>query len=100
MTPPIQNVYLKMQKCLFCLAGQADALFVDEEGSITILDWKRTKTIRFENGFQSLKEPLSHLSDSSGWLYCLQLNVPRGRHSWVHFAHAAHMGHMLLNPTD
>ena len=64
-----------MQKCLFCLAGQADALFVDEEGSITILDWKRTKTIRFENGFQSLKEPLENLPHSNGWLYCLQLNV-------------------------
>ena len=83
-----------------CLAGQADALFRDDHGAITILDWKRTKMIRFDNSFRTLKEPLSHLPDSNGWLYCLQLNVPRGRHSCVRFAHAAHMGHMLLNPTD
>ena len=60
-----------------CLAGQADALFVDADGALTILDWKRTKSIRFENSFRSLKEPLQHLPDSNGWLYCLQLNVYR-----------------------
>jgi hypothetical protein len=58
-----------------CLAGQADALFVDTDGALSILDWKRTKSIRFDNSFRSLKEPLQHLSDSNGWLYCLQLNV-------------------------
>lgn len=58
-----------------CLAGQADALFVDTDGALSILDWKRTKSIRFENSFRSLKEPLQHLPDSNGWLYCLQLNV-------------------------
>ena len=58
-----------------CLAGQADALFIAADGAITILDWKRTKSIRFDNSFRTLKEPLSHLPDSNGWLYCLQLNV-------------------------
>ena len=57
--------------CGLCLAGQADALFVDADGAITILDWKRTKTIRFGNSFRSLREPLQHLPDSNGWLYCL-----------------------------
>ena len=69
---------LQQQKGL-CLAGQADALFVDSAGDIVILDWKRTKSIRFDNAFRSLKEPLQHLPDSNGWLYSLQLNVPRGR---------------------
>jgi hypothetical protein len=63
--------------CGLCLAGQADALFVDADGAIVILDWKRTKNIRFDNPFRSLKEPLQHLPDSNGWLYCLQLNVYR-----------------------
>ena len=63
--------------CGLCLAGQADALFVDLDGAITILDWKRTKCIRFDNPYRSLKEPLQHLPDSNGWLYCLQLNVYR-----------------------
>ena len=38
---------------------------------------KRTKSIRFCNSFRSLKEPLQHLPDSNGWLYCLQLNTYR-----------------------
>ena len=85
---PIQNIRSKIRNftlrfrteislfhCGLCLAGQADALFVDADGAITILDWKRTKSIRFDNPFRSLKEPLQHLPDSNGWLYCLQLNV-------------------------
>ena len=48
---------------------------MDADGALSILDWKRTKSIRFENSFRSLKEPLQHLPDSNGWLYCLQLNV-------------------------
>ena len=60
--------------CGLCLAGQADALFVDKSGAITILDWKRTQRIRFD-GFGSLREPINHLADANGWLYCLQLNV-------------------------
>ena len=63
--------------CGLCLAGQADALFVDAGGDIVILDWKRTKSIRFDNAFRSLKEPLDHLPDSNGWLYNLQLNTYR-----------------------
>ena len=60
--------------CGLCLAGQADALFVDHSGAITILDWKRTQHIRFD-GFRSLREPINHLPDANGWLYCLQLNI-------------------------
>ena len=60
--------------CGLCLAGQADALFVDESGDITILDWKRTQRIRFD-GFGSLREPINHLPNANGWLYCLQLNI-------------------------
>ena len=51
-----------------------DALFIDESGAITILDWKRTQRIRFD-GFRSLREPIDHLPDANGWLYCLQLNT-------------------------
>lgn len=46
---------------------------MDAGGGIVILDWKRTKAIRFDNAFrQSLKEPLETLPDSNGWLYSLQ----------------------------
>ena len=36
---------------------------------------KRTKSIKFDNAFRSLMEPLNHLSDSNGWQYGLPLNV-------------------------
>ena len=61
--------------CGLCLAGQADAFFVEEFGDITILDLKRTRSIGFENAFRSLKEPFGHLSESNCWMYCLQLHV-------------------------
>jgi hypothetical protein len=61
--------------CGLLLAGQADALFVDDRGTITILDWKRTQRISWENAYRSLKEPINHLPDCNGWLYSLQLNV-------------------------
>ena len=55
------------------MAGQADAIFVDSSGDIVILDWKRTASIKFDNAFRSLREPLQHLPDSNGWLYGLKL---------------------------
>ena len=61
--------------CRLCLAGQAAALFQDAGGAITILDWKRRKSIRFDDSFRTLREPLDHLPDCNGWLYSLQLNV-------------------------
>ena len=57
------------------MGGQADAIFVDSAGNFVILDWKRTCSIKFDNAFRSLQEPLQHLPDSNGWLYSLQLNV-------------------------
>ena len=76
-----RGVHEKREVCLFhcglLLAGQADALFLDPEGGVVILDWKRIQSISFDNSFRSLKEPLQHLPDSNGWLYSLQLNTYR-----------------------
>ena len=33
-----------------------------------ILDWKQTASIKFDNAFRSLREPLQHLPESNGWL--------------------------------
>ena len=41
---------------------------------LALLDWKRTKSIREENPWRLLKEPIG-LPDTNGWLYALQLNV-------------------------
>ena len=50
--------------CGLVLAGQPDLLMRDVKGNIIIVDWKRSRQIRFENDRCSLKYPLSHLPDS------------------------------------
>ncbi len=69
----------RTEVCLFhcglCVAGQADALYMHEATSeLALLDWKRTKSIREDNPWRLLKEPIG-LPDTNGWLYALQLNV-------------------------
>ena len=58
-------------------AGQADALYVHETtNKLALLDWKRTKAIRADGFWRSLREPLQDLPDTNFWIYALQLNVP------------------------
>ena len=45
------------------------------DGSLVIVDWKRTKQIVYENRFRCLRYPLSHLPDTNYFLYALQLNT-------------------------
>ena len=42
---------------------------------INIILTPGTKTIAFDNPFQTLREPINHLPDKNGWLYALQLNT-------------------------
>ena len=46
-----------------------------DDGSLVIVDWKRTKQLVYENRFACLKYPLSNLPDTNYWLYALQLNT-------------------------
>ena len=65
--------------CGLCVAGQADALYRhDDSGDIALVDWKRTKAIRTDSSWLSLREPLQTLPETNGWLYALQLNAPEG----------------------
>tara|TARA_Y100001935_G_C17222616_1_gene466094 strand:+ start:103 stop:870 length:768 start_codon:yes stop_codon:yes gene_type:complete len=58
------------------LAGSIDMVFKNEDGSISIYDWKRCKDIKKDNPWQSAKtECISHLPDSNYWHYSLQLNT-------------------------
>ena len=56
-------------------AGQLDFVMLDDHGGFVIIDWKRTKSLAYENRFGALRYPLSHLPDSNYWLYALQLNL-------------------------
>ena len=69
---------LSLFHCGLRAAGQADLIARDTEtGRIVILDWKRSKEIKYKNPYQRLRPPLDHLSDCNYNLYSLQLNVYR-----------------------
>ena len=61
-----------------CVAGQID-LLAKYEGTQdhVILDWKRSKEIRFTNPRESLLAPLDHLEQANLNMYSLQLNAYR-----------------------
>ena len=65
------SMYSSILKC----AGQADLIMLAPDGSLVIVDWKRTKQLVYENRFRCLKYPLSNLPDTNYWLYALQLNT-------------------------
>ena len=59
------------------LAGQIDALFLDQDWKLVIVDWKRIRDLKYENTYSSLLYPLDHLPDTNYWTYALQLNMHR-----------------------
>jgi ATP-dependent exoDNAse (exonuclease V) beta subunit len=57
-------------------AGSIDMIFENEDGTLEIYDWKRSKEIKKENKWQSAITPcIEHLPDSNFWHYALQLNT-------------------------
>lgn len=61
----------------FLLAGTIDMVFLNEDdGSVSIYDWKRSKKIEMHNRFRNAKtECINHLSDCNYVKYSLQLNA-------------------------
>jgi len=60
------------------ISGSIDMVYENQEdGSLTIYDWKRAKSIDKTNGFNkwATTECISHLPDSNFWQYALQLNT-------------------------
>jgi ATP-dependent exoDNAse (exonuclease V) beta subunit len=59
------------------IAGSIDMVFKNNDGTLSIYDWKRTKKIdKFNNyGKFCLVEGLGHIPDCNYWHYCLQLNL-------------------------
>jgi len=55
-------------------------VFANDDGTLMIYDWKRSKGINKTNGWGdfSTTECISHLPDSNFWHYALQLNTYRG----------------------
>ena len=60
------------------IAGSLDCCMLDTDtGNVTILDWKRTKSLSFSHFGRVCSGKLAHLYDSRGVKYALQLNVYR-----------------------
>ena len=74
MTP--HRTELCIFHCGLRVAGQIDALFLDADWKLVIVDWKRVRNLRSE-GFDPLRYPLEQLPDCNFWIYSLQLNLYR-----------------------
>ena len=62
--------------CGLRVAGQIDALFLDDNWRLVIVDWKRIRFLRTD-GFRPLRYPLECLPDPTYWIYSFQLNLYR-----------------------
>ena len=64
--------------CGLRVAGSVDLLCCDpSDSSLVIIDWKRSKEIRTDTVFRSMRPPLQHIPDCNYWHYALQLNMYR-----------------------
>ena len=58
------------------LCGSIDMIFKNDDGTISIYDWKRCKEIEKTPKFKKyMKKPLKHFPDTNYWHYSLQLNI-------------------------
>jgi len=59
------------------LAGSIDMIFENEDGTLSIYDWKRSKEIKKTSSWNkfSKTECIEHIPDTNYWHYCLQLNT-------------------------
>lgn len=59
------------------VAGTVDALFRRADGTLLMIDWKRSKEIKKENRYARGLGCLSHLPDANYYKYALQQNLYR-----------------------
>ncbi len=59
------------------LAGSIDMVFANDDGTLSIYDWKRCKDIKKHafRGKSSTTKCIEHIPDSNFWHYSLQLNA-------------------------
>lgn len=59
------------------LAGSIDMVYINLDGSLTIVDWKRVETLKRTSiyGDHAIHWALLHIPDTNFWHYALQLNA-------------------------
>ena len=62
MTP--HRTELCIFSCGLMVAGQIDAILLDADWKLVIVDWKRVRSLRAE-GFDPLRYPLDRMPDSN-----------------------------------
>jgi len=59
------------------LAGSIDCILENDKGDLVILDWKRSKEIKYDNRFETGYTPFNKLDNCNYNHYTLQLNIYR-----------------------
>ena len=59
------------------ISGTIDMVFENQDGTLSIYDWKRAKEINKTSGYNksAITECISHIPDTNYWHYVLQLNT-------------------------
>lgn len=59
------------------IAGSVDMLYINDDGSLSIYDWKRCTSIDKTSGWNKygIADCVNHLPDTNFWHYSLQLNI-------------------------
>ena len=59
------------------IAGSIDMLYINEDGTLSIYDWKRCMSIEKTSGWNKygIVDCINHLPDTNFWHYSLQLNI-------------------------
>jgi ATP-dependent exoDNAse (exonuclease V) beta subunit len=59
------------------IAGSIDMVYMNEDGTLSIYDWKRCLSIEKTSGWNKygIEECVNHLPDTNFWHYSLQLNI-------------------------
>lgn len=61
----------------FKISGCIDMVYENEDGTVSIYDWKRVREIKIHNSFHqtSIIPCLQHVPDTNFWHYSMQLNI-------------------------
>jgi len=57
------------------LAGTVDFVSENEDGTLDVYDWKRTKQMEMYNPYQKYSTVVLHIPDTNFWHYTIQLNL-------------------------
>ena len=58
------------------VCGSIDCVFINDDGTLSLCDWKRSKSINFDN-MKKAKHPFDNIPDCNFYQYSMQLNLYR-----------------------